>query len=139
MSKKRKKTRGNPARLRATALLPEGMLDGIPAAAVDAYVEVFGWAADHPGPAAELAALTQDDIQLWCVGIARAKQYGYPEVECLDRALQIKYWHILNGFTYFYDWWQTPVALMSPQEIVDQIRLDATTSEQPPNRSDAND
>lgn len=124
MSRKKKLSHAQKIRARLERQQQREYGDGPPPEAVAAYMDAFEWAAEHPDEAAEVTAWDQEHIQNLVIGIAFPERFGFPEHEVLTVAGQIKTWHILNGFKYFYDWWDVPVAQMTPEQIVAQIRLD---------------
>lgn len=92
--------------------------------AVDAYIDAYQWAADNPEKAAEVVAIPVEDIEHFVVGIAYSEKLAHPDEEIEKVAGVIQTWHILNGFKYFYDWWTVPIAAMTVEEIVAQIKAD---------------
>lgn len=128
MSRRKKLSHAQKVRARMERQQEREYGDGPPSKAVAAYVDAFEWAAEHPELAAEVAAWDQDHVQNLVIGIAFSERFGYPEDQAVAIAGRIKTWHILNGFKYFYDWWNVPIAQMTPEEIVAQIRLDRDNS-----------
>lgn len=102
----------------------------IPEDAIQAYAEAFEWAAAHRAEADELVAL---DEKFWAnivAGIAYAEKFNFPQEQIRGRAWQLRAWNILNGYKYCFDW-QTPIAQMSDDEIIAQIRQDAADGKIP--------
>lgn len=94
-----------------------------PPEAVDAYLRAYEWMARNPEAATTVMDMKVDEIFHSLVGIAYADELGHPEDQCLMIAEMIRTWNILNGFKYFMEW-TTPVAAMSPHQIIEQARQD---------------
>lgn len=103
---------------------------GLPLDAVEAYQEVFTWAAENPQKADELVSW---DEQFWgsiLSGIAFPEIFDLPEDEVRQAAWQLKAWNILKGYQFTMSW-PTPIAQMSEDEIIAQLRQDAKSGKIP--------
>ncbi len=95
----------------------------IPDALVDRYVEVAQHIVEHPDEAAELAALSDDEIYAMVTGIAHHDTFRFSPDHCLRVARIIQEWAIMNSVVYLYEW-PDPIGAMTPEQIVDAIRGD---------------
>lgn len=120
MSKRRKLSHAQRMRQRQLRRLEGGPSQD----AQEIYAEAFQWAAEQPEAALVVGAMTRQDVIERVVGVANREALGFPDDEVRTVVLLLQYWHILNGFTFFFDWWLTPIAEMSIEEIVTQIDQD---------------
>lgn len=95
-----------------------------PVEAVEAYADVLTWARDHPALASGLLALGEDDFAAMEAGIAYADRLGFTDEQVQYAAWRIRAWMILSGCQFAYDW-MTPIAVMTNDEIIAQLRQDA--------------
>lgn len=117
----REKVRTREASLRSSK--PEEDDGPPPMEAIEAYVEVYEWAAENPDAAADLACYVESDWAGPMAGIAHPDHFTFPEDEIRQVAWQFRAWHILNGFKYSLDW-PTPISAMTEEEIIEQLRAD---------------
>lgn len=101
-----------------------------PVEAVKAYADVLTWADDHPELAAGLMALGEDDFTAMEAGIAYAQRLGFTDEQVQYAAWRIRAWMILGGYQFAYDW-ATPIAVMTNDEIIAQLRQDAADGKIP--------
>jgi hypothetical protein len=117
--KLRAKIRDRSASLRSSRLED----DTPPPEAVEVYVQVFEWAAQNPDAAEDLACFVESDWVGPMAGLAYPERFNFPEEQQRDVAWKFRAWHVLNGLKYTLDW-PKPVAAMSEDEIIAQLRAD---------------
>lgn len=110
----------------------EGIADrsDAPVEAVEAYVEVLTWAADNPTLARELMAFGEQEFTALESGIAYADQLGFTDEQVQHAAWRIRTWGILGGYKFLYEW-ATPIAVMTNDDIIAQLRRDAADGKIP--------
>jgi hypothetical protein len=101
----------------------DGPVGEPPPELVAAYAELYSWGYEHPEQAAEIKAMTEDQIAAIVSGIAWAAEFNHTESECRTAADIISTWAVYNGFLYLFDW-EGPIALKTQAEIIELINAD---------------
>lgn len=122
MAKSRRQlAQGGPSRSQAP-LVHDGD-SAPPPELIDLYIEIAEFTEASPTAAAMIAETTELHIAGIMTGIAWSDHYGYPEDECLRNAKMVKWWAVMNGFVYLFDW-PEPIGTMTDERIVAQARAD---------------
>lgn len=100
------------------------------------YTEVFERMAVDPQRAQAIVQLDEHaDIYPLILGIAYAERFGHTVEQQRRVADLIKEWHVLNGYTYLYEW-PEPISTMTGDQIIVGIRAERDAGMIPPPTAD---